>query len=642
VGAVEFLGPDGPMAKAMPNYEHRPGQLRMTERVEEALEHGGALLVEAGTGTGKTMAYLVPAVLSGLRVVISTGTKNLQDQIMGEDLPRLEKSLGQSVGAVCMKGLANYLCRRRYGEFLHSPASLKTKPNQLKILDEWQQTSQEGDRSELESLSEDDPIWGQVTSSPETRVGPRCAYYEECFVTDLRRRADQARLIVVNHHLFFADLALRGSRGMGVIPEYDAVIFDEAHQIEDVATNFFGVRISTSGIERLVADARRSFARSKEVKAPTRELESILSSAFEVFEEARKSMRNTREETSQPLNPEAMEGGLLPAFHTMDNSLDAFALHAQRVGKGDESILQVVKRAQRMRESTALIAESRGKERVAWAKRQGRGVTIGSSPIDVSEILREELFSRTPSVVLTSATLSADNKFDFIKRRLGIDFEIEEEIVSSPFDFAKQSSLYLPSTMPEPRDPRFVEQAVEEIDRLVTLVSGGAFVLCTSYRVMRSLAELLADRLPFPQWVQGDAPKHRLLDRFREAGDGVLFATSSFWEGVDVPGDALRLVILDKLPFSVPTDPLVEARCRRLEAEGERPFPRYLVPSAALSLKQGFGRLIRTRRDRGIVAILDSRMTSKGYGKVFLRSLPAARRASSFEDLQEHWMGSQP
>jgi len=625
------------MAHAMPSYEHRPGQLRMTERVEEALEHGGTLLVEAGTGTGKTMAYLVPAILSGQRVVISTGTRNLQDQIMGEDIPRLEKALGHSIDAVCMKGLSNYLCRRRYGEFRQSPSSMKASGVHLRLLDEWQQTSASGDRAELESLPEDAALWSSVTSSPETRIGPRCPHFEECFVTDLRRRADKARLIVVNHHLFFADLALRGTRGMGVIPEYDAVVFDEAHQIEDVATNFFGVRVSTTGVERLVADARRGFARSKEFTAPNRELESILTHAFAVFEEARKATKQSRDDTNQPLDIAGAEGSLLSAFHGLDNALDAFALHAQRVGRTDESIVQVAKRAQRMREAVDLISESKGKDRVAWIKRQGRGVTLGSSPIDVSSILRDELFARTPSVVLTSATLSTDNKFDFIKRRLGVDFEVEEEIVASPFDFAKQSSLYLPGSMPDPRDPGFIPDAVEEIARLVELVGGGAFVLCTSYRVMRSLAEELSDRLAFPQWVQGDAPKHRLIDRFRAAGDGVLFATSSFWEGVDVPGDALRLVIVDKLPFSVPTDPLVDARCRRLEAEGERPFPRYLVPSAALALKQGFGRLIRTRRDRGIVAILDSRMTSKGYGRIFLRSLPAARRADSFEELKSHW-----
>lgn len=625
--AADLLGPEGPLARALPGYEVRESQREMARMVEDALERGGVALIEAGTGTGKTLAYLVPAVRSHKRVIVSTGTRALQDQIVEQDLPLLRRHLAEPVEAAVMKGLTNYLCRRRYRELLDGPgAETPALARRLPLLMDWIERTEAGDLAELDALSEDDPAHAAVRSGHDTRIGPRCAFHDTCFVTAMRARAQKARLVIVNHHLFFADLAMRGPHGGGILPDYDAVIFDEAHQIEDVATRFFGVSVSDATIERLARDAAHAPIALGSL------LGSVRARADAFFEALPPGA--TREGGRAELGREHFERGRGAAtHHALDAALEALELAATRQAGEAEPILQLARRARRLRDELGRVAEP-GSRHVRWIERSDRRVAVGVSPVDVSGRFRGDVVQRVPAVVLTSATLTTGGSFAFLRQRLGIDFEVDEAILPSPFDFPAQAALYLPP-LPDPRAPAYFDAALDEIVRLVRLTRGGAFVLCTSLSMMRRLAAAARPRLAgLPVYLQGDAPKGALLTRFRGDGDAVLFATMGFWEGIDVPGDALRLVVIDKLPFEVPSDPLVEARCRELEEAGERAFIRYLVPAAALGLKQGFGRLVRTRRDRGIVAVLDSRLTTKGYGKVFLESLPDATRCASFTELE--------
>lgn len=636
--ASDLLGPRGPFVQALEGYEHRPAQVRMADAVEGVLDRDGVLLVEAGTGTGKTLAYLVPALLSGRKVVVSTGTRTLQDQIMQHDLPLIERGLGREVDVACVKGLSNYLCLRRFQEARGSAeAATGELARQLARVEQWRRETQVGDRSELADLPEDARVWSHVASGSDTRIGPRCDHYEPCFVTSMRRRAEEAELVVTNHHVFFADLATRGPRGGGVLPDYDAVVFDEAQRIEDVATQFFGVQVSNARIERLARDAERALAAAKLDADGAPLLRQVVQAASTFF---RQLPRGQGPDSSRSdLRPEQFTGPLRDALYRLDDALDAFASHVRLRAERGEAVAQVARRAQQIRDDLALVSEGGDARRIAWTQTRGRSTSVGASPVDVSELMREQVFHRVPSVVLTSATLSTGGHFRFVERRLGIDFEVVEEILPSPFDYARQAALYVPTHLPEPRDASYLAAAEREVSELIEVTGGGAFVLCTSFRVMRELAARCGAAWPGPVLVQGEAPKGDLLERFRAAGDAVLFATASFWEGVDVPGHALRLVVLDKLPFDVPTDPLVRARCERMKEEGEQPFMKYLVPSAALALKQGFGRLIRTARDRGIVAILDPRVRRKGYGKVFLSSLPEARRCDTLDEVRAFWTG---
>lgn len=639
VRAVELLGRSGPLAQAIEGYEHRESQLSMTELVEQTLAHRGVALIEAGTGTGKTLAYLVPALLSGQKVVISTHTRALQDQIMESDLPALEKHLGLPVKAACMKGLSNYVCRRRTAELLRSPdASEPRIARRLPVFREWLERTEVADRAELASIPEQDPLWAAVESSSETRIGPRCRHFEECFVTRMRRRAEQAQLLVVNHHLFFADLAMRAPSGTGILPAYDAVVFDEAHRVEDVATRFFGRQVSESALARLVGDAERALlAVNRLDDGADRVLAGVQRTGERFFDQLPVRTEEGRLELPDGL----FEGDGAAAFHRFDAALEALARHFDHEAERHDGLAQIARRATRVRNDAAQIAERTSGGQVTWFETRERSRAIGESPVDISALFREDVLLRVPSVVLTSATLTTGGSFDFIKRRLGIDYEIDEVSLPSPFDYPSQAALYLPE-LPDPRAPNWPEAAVDEVVRLARLTSGGAFVLCTSFRMMSRLAERCRPTLRGrPIYVQGEAPKRALLERFRADGDALLFATMSFWEGVDVPGDALRLVIVDKLPFAVPSDPLVEARCRQIEEEGDRAFIRYLVPSAALLLKQAFGRLIRARTDRGVVAVLDARLRTKGYGQVFLRSLPDATRCDTFDAVERFWQDAQ-
>jgi len=638
------------------SYERRDGQLAMMDAVERALREDRHLFVEAGTGTGKTLAYLLPALLSGKKVVVSTATIALQEQIFSKDLPMaaaIAEAEGIPVRFALMKGLSNYVCKRRLAEAL----GMSQAPMLLRLA-EWERGSESGDRAEAAFLPEDDPTFAQIASSTETRIGVECKYYDACHVTRMRREAERANLVVVSHHLFLADLALRsGPRGdfASALPAYDAVIFDEAQRLEAVATDFFGVRVTSARVDALLRDAEGTLS-ARATKSP--ELLKDVEETHRTVEQARvastaffsrlASLVSTGTER-RPLAEGDVSSDLVDAAARLDLAVSLVG----GLGTGprsDEATELVARRAEDLRADLreVLLGSSRARyggsrehapDRVAWVESRERSVAVGASPIELGQILRGALFDRISTVVCTSATLSTAHPdgsigFEFARARLGAPADTLELRVDSPFDYERNAAFFVPSDLPEPKDPSFEERSTQVIVALVEASRGGAFVLCTSVRMMRSYARSLRDRVAYPVMVQGEAPKKLLLARFRASREAVLVATSSFWEGVDVPGEALRLVVLDKIPFAVPTDPVVVARSRRIEAEGGNAFVEYSVPQAAMTLKQGFGRLIRTEQDRGVVALLDARARNKGYGPRLLAGLPRARACATVDDVR--------
>jgi ATP-dependent DNA helicase DinG len=563
-------------------------------------------------------------------------------------LPLVARALaahGVTFRASLMKGLSNYVCLRRFDE---ARLAQHTHDRELARIISWLPTTDTGDRAELADLPEDAAAWREVASSSETRIGAGCSYFERCFVTRMRREAEEAQIVVVNHHLFLADLALRtGPRGAHatVLPAYDAVVFDEAHQIEDVATDFFGVRISSARVDALLRDAERSLATINALEAlkngPVRAtLEGARRAAQTFFAalaagalpgDARRLLADVPAE-------------VLAAHGDLDLRLEA--LEAVAKARREESLQVIARRTSELRDDLRdLLAGAQVTEDgelsdvVRWVDVRPRSVSLAASPVDVGPMLRTRLFDRVPTVICTSATLATLHSFHFAKARLGAPPETDELVVPSPFDFPARAALYIADDLPEPSDPGFEGAAADRICELVAMTDGGAFVLCTSTRAMKSLHGRLRSRVKVPLFVQGERPKHVLLSRFRANGRALLIATMSFWEGVDVPGWALRMVVLDKIPFAPPTDPIVAARCARIDREGGSGFAQYSVPSAAMTLKQGFGRLIRTQRDAGVVAILDRRVSRRGYGRMLLAGLPPARRVRDLDELREFWAG---
>ena len=648
-----IFGPDGLIAKAHPEYEHRPGQIDMAEAVLRAFEQKQHLIVEAGTGTGKTLAYLVPAVAaacgSGARVVISTGTKNLQEQLMDKDIPFLQDVLPAKFRAALMKGRNNYACLHRIKRAESAP--ILEGLEQIDQFDEvfrWVTQTETGDRAELSNLPENLHFWRHIDARSDTCLGQKCPDYDPCFITRMRQRAIDADVIVVNHHLFFADLALRNGAYGAVLPDYAAVILDEAHQIEDVASEYFGAQISNYQIDDLLRDVSylkiEDLEAAKELRRVSARIQRFADLFWVSFHEGRgldgrftlarrvAEGANVPSEFEEDDNPQANSLRYNDAYRALDNVLHRLETTLDILKDAPADAENLLRRTRQLRFDLNFIIRAEDRQFVFWLERRGRGIFLRASPIDVSGLLQDKLFEKVPTVVLTSATLSSAGNFRFIRERLGLD-QGEEMIAESIFDFENQAVLYLPAKMPDPRSPQWGAAAAEEVTKIVNATEGRAFVLSTSFAGMNELYERVASQIDYPCFLQGSASKGALLARFRSTPNAVLFATSSFWQGVDVRGEQLSCVIIDKLPFAVPSDPIIAARQRFIEDQGGSSFYEYSVPQAVISLKQGLGRLIRSTTDRGVLAVLDPRLRTKTYGQTFLKSLPPCRITSSVEEL---------
>lgn len=669
LSVADVLGPGGLASKAIEGFEARAVQVEMAEAVLDRLLEGGQIAVEAPTGVGKTLAYLVPAVLSGRRVIISTHTKTLQDQVIDKDLPRLAQILAlagislvpatddaqatlipndREARYAVMKGRANYLCLDRLDR-KRSQGKLSLFPeeggdeDELEQIKKWSLKTVNGDVAELAHLSEGSGMWNDLDARAEICTGQRCARYQECFVLRMRRRAQNAELIIVNHHLLLADLALRAEaaltkdgRGFGeVIPQCEALIVDEAHALEETAAEYFGGKIGSKKLERLARDVvewagtegsrlaidlalTQAVVRTESVFQALPKIEGRVrlrpGERNETFEEARTRMKDAEAALNELVNTIGEEAPSSPIGESF------------------------TRRARALRDGMKFVVEADDADYVYWTERQSGSISMGASPIDVSKLLARHLFDMFGVVVMTSATLAAGaHGAKYFLRSIGAPDDTYELVLGTPFDFSKQAALYLPHDAPDPDAPDAVARMVKIGRNLIELVGGGALFLFTSYRMMRLVHAQLKLTLKYPVLMQGEKSKRELLRVFVEKAPCVLFATASFWEGVDVPGDPLRLVLIDRLPFGSPGDPLVAARAERIEAKGDSAFSELHLPRAILRLKQGFGRLVRTKLDRGVVALLDRRVQTRGYGKLFLRALPEAAKIGDLAELED-WL----
>ncbi|MBN2319771.1 MAG: ATP-dependent DNA helicase [Acidobacteria bacterium] len=624
-----ILGPEGEIAANHPFYEHRPGQIQMAQAVGHAIEEKRHLCVEAGTGTGKTMAYLLPIILSDKRVIVSTATKNLQEQLFFRDIPFLENALGRTFSVCYMKGRSNYLCWSKLDaidkeQYLFSPHD----PEYLKIIKKWAQETETGDRAELSELPDNLTLWHRLDARRETCAGQKCRNFDSCFVTKVRQQALASDIVVVNHHLFFADLSLRQEDYGAILPDYAVLVFDEAHEIEDVATQYFGIMVSNYRFEELVRDAEKALsetgASTSYLSGQIARLGERSTGFFVSFQglEGRYVLRPLDTGAGicrGPLNAD----NLGEAYTGLRSQLDVVRTGLQNVPVQSESIEALIRRCMEIGDELTAILENDSNEHVYWCEIRGRGIFLRASPINVAPLLKDRLFACVDSAILTSATLSTAGNFLFVKSRLGLEVT-DELIVPSHFDFERQSIFYVPRNIPEPREEGWIRTASDELETILGASRGRAFVLFTSYFQMKQVYQSLENRLTFPMLMQGEMSKSGLLDLFRSTPNAVLFATNSFWQGVDVQGEQLSCVVIDKLPFSVPSDPVTAARIAYVNESGGNAFYDYQIPSATILLKQGLGRLIRSKTDRGILALLDKRILTKGYGRMFLQSLPPA------------------
>lgn len=682
----QFFAPGGVLSRSHPAYEFRRGQLQMAQAVEQALEEKRHLVVEAGTGTGKTLAYLLPVIRSGKRVIISTGTKNLQEQLFYKDVPFLEQVLygagadsadekqvphpgfarirndigndggGKKLSVCYMKGRNNYLCRKKLYDLTDQPVlSGLEEIEQYRAISAWEKTTSTGDRAELAELPEASLLWHKLDARADACIGQKCSEFERCFITEMRRRAMESDIIIVNHHLFFADLAIKlqadGAPDAGILPEAAAVIFDEAHELEDVAGNYFGISVSNLRIEELARDVEQSLQQNRIMSASLSGALGSLRERSQFFfsllppGDGRFAFDGRREFLE--------ENG--DEFLALNQALTRMSGELEGVSPKPEEIFNLVRRAQEIQAQLGFAMESDDRNTVFWIERRGKtfsprshrdtektrerlqgrqNVFLQATPIHVGPILRECLWSKLDCAVLTSATLAVGGGFEYIRKRLGFE-HARESVLASHFDYASQALFYVPPDLPDPRTPQFVTKAADRIRRLLEVTRGRAFVLFTSYAQMNEIYDRLLGEIEFPMLKQGDAPKSALLEEFRLTPNAVLFATSSFWQGVDVQGEQLSCVIIDRLPFAVPSDPVVAARVKAIDAEGGNAFFQYQVPSAVITLKQGFGRLIRSLHDRGLLVLLDNRILKKQYGRTFVDSLPNYKKTTEMRVVEE-------
>lgn len=629
VTVKRFFAKHGVLAGSHPNYEFRPGQLEMAEAVAAALAESRHLVVEAGTGTGKTLAYLVPAILSGKRVVISTGTKNLQEQLYFKDLPFLQSLFERPLSVCYMKGRANYLCRQKlYDAEREAVLTGLEERRDFQLIRDWEKITESGDKSELRELAEASSTWWKMDARGDLCSGQKCKQFDRCFITEMHRRAAASDIIIVNHHLFFADLAVRDQAYSAILPDYSAVVFDEAHEIEDVAGQYFGMSVSNLQIQELIKDvsaiSRQKLFATPELDRSLIHLGERTHEFFGLFPQEGRQGFNAQ--ASFVENNEEIYGELL-------FSLEALSARLELVQGAIDHTLPLVRRAKLIQQALRFWMESGDPAFVYWVERRARGLYLQATPIDVSQTLTTHLIDKVESLVFTSATLTVAGEFEYTQKRLGLE-NARTLRVESQYDYAKQVLFYVPPHLPDPRQPTFAKRAADEIEHIVNASRGRAFVLFTSYAQMRQIYELLRKRLEHPLLLQGDAPRTALIEAFRATPGAVLFGTSSFWQGVDVQGEQLSCVVIDRLPFAVPSDPVIAARVDVIRRSGGNPFYEYQIPQAALALKQGFGRLIRAASDRGVLALLDNRITKLPYGRVFFDSLPAYRFTTKLGDVQ--------
>ena len=601
----------------------------MADAVEETLDTNATLVVEAGTGVGKTFAYLVPAMLHPGKVMIATATKHLQDQLFLNDLPRVKTILGASRDVALLKGRSNYLCRYRLVGARHEQfISAGHLREQLRRVEQWSMQSKSGDLAECQDVAEGSPIWGLVTSTTDNCLGSECPNFQDCFVFEARRRAQEADLVVINHHLFCADAALRDEGFGEFLPEADALIFDEAHQLPEIANAFAGETLTSRQLLDLARDTVSEQLRDAPDMAILRDGSAALEKASADFRLAFEFRAHKDAWSAVREHAPLREGlrGLESALHALH---EALKLAAAR-GKGLEN---ACKRAEAALTLSARFSQAENPDEVLWYELNGRGYALHVTPVDAAASLARALHGRARALIFTSATLTAQQRFEFFTRRVGLSAETPTLRLDSPFDYPNNALLYHPAGMPDPNSPHFTSAVIEAALPVLEASQGRAFMLFTSHRALKEAEGLLRPQLTHPLLVQGDMPRHALIERFRELGNAVLLGTQSFWEGVDVQGEALSLVIIDKLPFATPGDPVLKARMDAMRQQGLEPFVHYQLPQAILTLKQGAGRLIRGEQDRGVLMLCDPRIRSKNYGKQFLDSLPPMRRTQSLEQV---------
>ncbi len=644
----DVLGKKGIISRTLSTFEHRPQQLLMALQVEKALDQNKVLLIEAGTGVGKTLAYLIPALLSGKRVVLSTGTKTLQEQIARKEIPFLKEILPFKFKVSYLKGRSNYLCLYRYYQRCASLEMTQEHQGEFQEVQAWMHTTRFGDRAELAGLSDHSSLWRELSVTGEQCLGSRCENYNECFITQLRQEAMESDLLVVNHHLFFADLALRSVGKGEVLPPFDAIVFDEAHLLEEVAGPFFGRHLSNYRLEELERDCYRelkilgvgSHGFGHGLKHLTERKDSFFGILKKIFSESKEkgSGHTSREEGRWRINSNEFPPYLLEASKALIHVLEQVEEELSALKERCEGIHSLAERTGLIRKDLKSMMSASSSDFVSWVEVKGRGVFLRTTPMDVSQFIQKDLFEQETPIVLTSATLSINLSFDFLKRGLGI-VQPDEVSLDSPFCFKEQLLYYYPRQMVHPKNKGYLEWVSGEIIEILKNSQGRAFVLVTSHFYLEELFKRCRDKVDFPLLKQGDKPKDHHLQEFQEEVSSVIFATTSFWQGIDIQGGALSCVIIVKLPFSSPEDPMTAGKIAYLKQKGIDPFQNYQLPKAIIQLKQGVGRLIRKKTDRGVVAILDQRLLEKPYGMKFLKSLPEASSTRERRDIREFLKG---
>ena len=611
-----LFGADGPLADCLDNFAPRPEQLAMAEAVAGAIRRSSPLVVEAGTGTGKTLAYLVPLLLGGRRGIVSTGTRTLQDQLFHRDLPMLGNALGRPAKVRLLKGRSNYLCHYRYDQLLNAQRPPRVTGAEMRRLKDWARQTESGDIAELTGIAEGSSLWPQITSTADNCLGSQCAFLKDCRVARARQAARDADIVVVNHHLLMADLTMKDAGFGQLLPGADAVIVDEAHHFPDVAQGFLNLSVTAGQVFELAGDLRGEALGAGVWSA---ELGGSIDRLEAAVRAARAALGDGPRELEWAATGEDFHG-LLQAFA---DELSGLAAELEGLADASSGLGRCRERSAALGTEASALLDASSDDYVRWVRVTARGFSLNATPLDASGQIRDLLEAESATWIFTSATLAVGEDFSHFKQRLGLSGIVSRQ-VPSPFDFGRIARLYLPAGLPDPAQPDYTERVVAAAIPVLHQSRGRAFFLFTSHRALRRAAALLRDEpdFEFPLLVQGEAPRSRLLDEFTRLENAVLLGTSTFWEGVDIRGDGLVLVVIDRLPFASPGDPLLAARLQAIRNAGGNPFRDYQLPQAVLSLKQGVGRLIRDYSDYGVVMLCDPRLQTKSYGRVFLRSLP--------------------